>query len=706
MRATPLSALRHLRTARVPRVAENPGWMIQESSENPLRHRVMESLMTVGAGGIATRGAVEEPSVGSVPMVLVAGVYVGEGPNQHLLAAPDWTGLELSPPPVEDRHVLDMYGGVLLREEENAGGQPVRVLRFASAARPGLVAMRAEARAGRLSAGPALRVPGEGSSATGQLCDRWWARTTGQGSVTAVASQRQYQNGDTALVERIAVYRRDGAGILPLTVDVARLRQAERLGFDKLLAEHRAAWSERWAAVNIEIPAAPDIELGLRFAVFQLLCNVGGSPEAVVGARGLSGGGYAGHVFWDADVFVLPAIASIEPSAARAMLEYRRRCLPPARAAARTLGRAGARFPWESAQDGRDVTPTHGDLGGVAVDIRTGDLEEHITADVAWSAWHYATWTSDHKFLDGPGRALLVESARYWASRCVLDKRGRAHIGPVIGPDEYHEAVYDNAYTNVMARWNLTTAARLLDSSPESRTESARWRRLAEALVDGYQPETGRYEQFAGYFDLEPLRALGRISPPAAADVLLGRQTVAESQLIKQPDVLMLHHLVPDEVAPGSLVPNLDFYLPRTTHGSSLSPAISAALLARAGRSDEAVRMLRLALRLDLDDLTGMTANGLHMATLGGVWQAMLFGFLGARVRQGVLHLDPRLPRSWPLLRMRFLCMGRRVSVTVSDGYCEVGTNAPLSVCLPGHVASRVTRTKRWVLRRGDEQRG
>ena len=173
----------------------------------------------------------------------------------------------------------------------------------------------------------------------------------------------------------------------------------------------------------------------------------------------------------------------------------------------------------------------------------------------------------------------------------------------MIGPDEYHEPVDDNAFTNVLARWNLRQAA-ALDEVDDA--ERARWLTIADALVDGYDRASGLYEQFAGFFELEPL-VIEEIAPrrPIAADLLLGAERTAGAQVLKQADVLMLHHLLPDEVAPGSLVPNLDFYEPRTAHGSSLSPAIHASLLARAGRYRPALDALQIAARIDLDDLTG-----------------------------------------------------------------------------------------------------
>ena len=404
------------------------------------------------------------------------------------------------------------------------------------------------------------------------------------------------------------------------------------------------------------IEGDPELQRAIRFALFHLMASVADEREAALGARGLSGPGYRGHVFWDTDVFVLPFLAATHPAAARAMLEYRIQRLPAAREAARRLAYAGARFPWESAADGFDVTPSHAHLPtGEIARIRTGEREEHIVADVAWAADCYLAWSGDEAFAAGPARELFVETARYWASRVRLDEAGRAHIYGIVGPDEYHEPVDDNAFTNVMARWNLRRGAAVTTDAAEREA----WPRLADALVDGYDPMSGLYEQFAGFFRLEPL-VIADVAPrrPIAADLLLGRERAAGAQVLKQADVLMLHHLVPDEVAPGSLLANLDYYDPRTAHGSSLSPAVHASLLARAGRFRESLRALEIAARIDLDDLTGSTASGLHLATMGGLWQALAFGFAGARPRGDALVVDPHLPPEWGALELRLRFRG------------------------------------------------
>lgn len=667
------------------------GWTIILDSRSPLPRQVADTLLTIGAGGVATRGVLEEADGQREPVVLAAGAYDVTVPGERLLPLPRWTDLDIDPAPVAWRQTLDLRTGVLTRVEvRDDAAPPLRTIRFASAARPGVVVLRATAAAGRIRPGEPLR-PATGTRLGWYALDgQRWADAGADVGVAARQTVRRKRGVET--VERIAAYV-SGGGDGRQRNPAAVVRQAARAGFDTLLAEHTRVWAARWETVGAELPDDPGAELALRYALFQLWCNLGGTRDAAVGARGISGSGYAGHVFWDADVFVLPAIVSMDHELAKAMVRYRLHRLPAAMTAAAEQGRAGARFPWESASFGGDVTPDSGDLGGEAVAIRTGELEEHITADVAWSAWHYAQWSGDAKFLRGEGRQLLAATARYWASRCRLDAEGAAHIDAVIGPDEYHEAVSDNAFTNLMARWNLRVAAGVVERASGSTPETRRWRRLAAALVDGYQPASGRYEQFAGYFALEPLLIDAVATPPVAADVLLGRERVARSQLIKQPDVLMAHHLLPDDVEAGSLVSNLDFYGPRTAHGSSLSPAIGASLLARAGRPDEALGALRMALRLDLGDLTGTTAGGLHLGTMGGCWQTMLSGFAGLRVRDGVLGIDPMLPGAWSRLGLRFCCLGRQVRLDIRRGEVAIETDRPLLVRIGGGEPTTVSGT-------------
>lgn len=667
------------RERRVPGIDPDPAWVVP-LPEDPALLRTSESLGALANGAAGTRGAIEEDGAGTQPLFAVSGVYTGNA-ESHLVAGPPWTHLDLAPSTPIGHRVLDLRTGVLLRTTTSPWR--LRTLRFVSMARPHAIALRAEAgpdgelAPARLTLDDATAVA-PADQTGGQTVT---AASAGGGGITVTARDRREATAGVTVVERIAAWQAAESGAPDAAAAEAELAALAEVGFDELLAEHRRAWAERWADSEVVIEGAPEDQLAARFAVFHLLASAPDDGEVALGARGLTGPAYGGHVFWDTEVYVLPALAALRPRAARALLEYRVRRLPAARAAALAEGHAGARFPWESAAAGTDVTPAivrspRGDL----IAIRTGEHEEHIVADVAWAACEYATWAGDDAFLRGPGRDLVVDGARWWASRIREDGTGRGHLYGVIGPDEYHEIVDDSAYTNVMARWNLRRAAAIHDvTDPEAAAEGARWLEQAESLVDGYDPDSGLYEQFAGYWDLEPLLVADIAPPPVAADVLLGSARVQGSQLIKQADVVLLHHLVPDEVVPGSLAANLAYYEPRTAHGSSLSPAIHAALLARAGQPQQALELFRLAARLDLDDITGTTGGGLHLATMGGVWQALAYGFLGLRPGQA-LRIDPCLPAEWDALGLRFRFRGRVVGVRAEPGRVTVTCHQPVLV--------------------------
>ncbi|MDA8312931.1 MAG: hypothetical protein M0Z46_20420 [Actinomycetota bacterium] len=686
---------------RVPRVDDDPRWVVP-LPVHPSSERVAEALGALSNGRAGTRGSREDRGAGSSPLFCVAGLYDDE---DRLVHGPVWTDLQLSAPPADGKGgstVVDLRTGVLFRADE---GRSLRTLRVVFAQRPYFMGMRAEAGDRTLSRGNApLTV--EGSCARAMRRGRTAVASTGSKEVrlAVAASDRWVDRSGCTILERVCAWSA-GKKASPTERRAARrLAQADAVGFEALLAGHRRTWARRWRDAGVTITGGADAardELAARFAVFHLLSSASARGEAPVGARGMTGEAYEGHVFWDADSFVLPALVALSPRAARAMLEYRIRRLPAARAHAAELGLAGARFPWESARDGSDVTPTlvfgaHGE----PVEILTGTHEEHIVADVAWAAVRYAQWSGDPAFLDSPGRDLVVETARYWASRIRLDHSGHGHLDGVMGPDEYHQVVDDNAYTNAMARWNLRRGADLLSEAGSGvgnaksangarAEEAASWRDLAARLVDGFDAERGIYEQFAGYFALEPLMVADFARPPVAIDVLLGAERVAKSQLIKQADALMIHHMLPEDAVPGSLEPCIDFYEPRTAHGSSLSPAISATLLARAGRPDDALELFRVAARIDLDDITGTTAGGLHLAAMGGVWQALAFGFLGARVEAGGLVVDPRLPSAWQQLSLRFRVRGVPVGLTASHDEVAVECAAPLRIRVAGTEAER-----------------
>jgi trehalose/maltose hydrolase-like predicted phosphorylase len=587
-----------------------------------------------------------------------------------LLSLPSWARLDRSLA-TGDRvgRVLDLHTATL--GERVRGATNIDSLRFSSLASPGLAVLRADV--SPVITANHVPAPSTVSGANGGLA-------------VAVADA---SSGDR--IERFVAHEVSSVDPPDEERATARAVDARAAGFERALRDHRRAWAERWTRADVVIDGDDDLQARLRFALYHLLASVGGSEESAVGARGLTGHAYRGHVFWDADLFVLPFLAATDPVAARSMLEYRIRRLPQAQAAARAEHRAGARFPWESAATGVDVTPSSGrNRSGQLVPIRTGLDEVHIVGDVAWAAACYAGWSGDDAFARGPGLALLVETARYWASRARVDRDGSAHLYGVIGPDEYHEPVDDNVYTNVLARWNLRTAAAWAEADAAvDEAERAEWRALADALVDGLDSETGLYEQFAGFFDLEPL-IIAEVAPrrPITADLLLGRERVRGAQVVKQADVLMLHHLLPDEVADGSLVPNLEFYEARTAHGSSLSPGIHASLFARAGARGRALELLKMAAAVDVEDLTATEAGGVHLATMGSVWQALAFGFAGLDPLGRRLAVSPRLPSEWRALELALQFRGAKVRMRIEGEVVVVMSDAPLSIEVNGRAVT------------------
>jgi kojibiose phosphorylase len=512
--------------------------------------------------------------------------------------------------------------------------------------------------------------------------------------------------GEPATVDRLAVIVPARTRVPSSETARRALLRAEQLGYDELLRRHRAAWDERWRDADLVVDGDADDQQALRFSIFHMISTAHPTKDTVsVGARGLGGMSYFLHVFWDCEIFVLPFFIYTHPQTARTLLAYRYRNLEGARQKARDLGHKGALFPWESADKGVETTPPYGlGPGGEIVPILSGLMEHHISGDVAWGVWEYWKATADDAFMEAMGVEIMLETARFWASRASQGDDGRYHINMVVGPDEYHEGVDDNAYTNVLARWNIRRAVDALAwlervDGPYAEElcgkleltggELGEWQRIAAALADGFDPQTLIYEQFAGFHDMADV-PLEKLRPrPMAADLLLGRDVTLVSKVVKQADAVMLCYILSDEISDEVARANYDYYEPITCHGSSLSPGIHAALAAQFGELDDAVKDFKMATAIDLADNMGNAARGLHMATMGGIWQAAVMGFAGLQRRDDALRIDPHLPPNWKSLRVPLRFRGARAVFDVrrrrsSD---EVGIRierSPLKVLLDG----------------------
>ena len=378
------------------------------------------------------------------------------------------------------------------------------------------------------------------------------------------------------------------------------VRWGYEAGLDAHLAPHIRAWEDRWRAAGLEVTGDEPAQQALRFALYHLNSAVNPNDEHVsVGARGLTGSVYKGHVFWDTEIYLLPFYTFTYPAAARALLMYRFHTLPAARDRARSFGYEGALYAWESADTGDDVTPASVVApNGEVVEVLTGMQEHHISADVAHAVWQYWQATADEPFFLTAGIDILVETARFWATRGRLEQDGRYHIRTVIGPDEYHESVDDNAFTNVMAQWNLERAAEAVEWIRSSRHDAWRtvaerlrikpdeadaWRRIAGAMVTGFDPRTNLFEQFAGFFRLEDLDLEAYRARTVPIDVILGRERTQRSKVVKQADVIALSAILWERFPYAVHDANFRYYEPRTAHGSSLSPSFHALVSARLG---------------------------------------------------------------------------------------------------------------------------
>ncbi|MEU1821262.1 glycosyl hydrolase family 65 protein [Streptomyces abikoensis] len=479
------------------------------------------------------------------------------------------------------------------------------------------------------------------------------------------------------LVKTVALHTsRDRAIGDPLAAATERAARAP--DFAALLHSHAVAWRQLWRRAELEVPGEAGHVLRLHlFHVLQTLSPHTADLDVGVPARGLHGEAYRGHVFWD-ELFVLPYLNLHFPEVSRALLDYRHRRLPQAVWVARQVGRAGAVYPWQSGSDGRDESQR------LHLNPRSGRwlpdhtwLQRHVGSAIAYNVWQYCQATGDTKYLHTKGADMVLQIARFWASSAVLDPAsGRYRIREVVGPDEYHDAypgagrpgIDDNAYTNVTAAWVLARALDIARGLPARRRqelverggldtgELPLWEELSRRLMVPFHQ--GVISQFDGYGELAELdwdRYRARYGNIRRLDRILEAEgdAVNRYQVSKQADVLMLGYLFsPAELA--SLFKHLgyrltdelwqrtvDYYLRRTSHGSTLSEVVHGWVLARAHRAD-AWRYCHEALEGDVADLQGgTTPEGIHLGAMAGTLDLFQRGLTGLETREDALWLDP-----------------------------------------------------------------
>jgi kojibiose phosphorylase len=727
-------------------------WVLDQPGFDVAREHEIESLLAIANGFVGSRGSIAEWTAASRPATFLAGAFEHSADLAcvpELVILPDWgrlrvvvDGAPLSAENgaiVDHRRSLDMRRGVLVRQgtPESPHGHVTRMatIHLASLADRHLLIEGIElcplnysgtVRVDAILSGDVRSESGashwatfEGSSTP---CGPSLVGRTHRGLVVALASHLaggeahdearcSREVGATWSAERcelaltlgsarslfrtVAVYSSRETPEPAVIAEAHRSELCSEPRAEELIARHEAAWAERWRHADVTIDGAPWLERALRFACYHLISAANPEdPRCSIGARSLSGEAYRGHVFWDLEIFMLPFFELAYVEAARSLLLYRVHTLEGARRKAEALGHAGALFAWESADTGDETTPSAiVSPFGEVLRVLSGEQEHHISADIAYAIWMYARRTGDRDFLRGPGMPILVETARFWASRAERDRNGIAHIRCVIGPDEYHEAVDDNAFTNWMARFNLRRAADVIEAFPEEAaqigatpSEAGRFREIANALATGLDERRHIIEQFAGFFELEHVDLAELGTRHAPADVILGRARTQRAQVIKQADVVALIALLWDEIPLAVRRASFLFYEPRTAHGSSLSPGLHALVAARLGLVDMAARYLEQTASIDLGNTMGNAAGGVHAAALGSLWQAIVLGAGGVRAAPNddeALLLEPHLLPGWHALRFPMAWQRRDLEVIVEPEAVELAVvdgPAPLAV--------------------------
>ncbi len=711
-------------------------WTITETDFDPEQLHHKETVFTIGNGYLGVRGSFEEGYSRALAATFIHGVY-NDVPVVYteLANCPDWLPLVIrvdgdsfrldSGTVLSYERQLDLRSGVLSRKvrwrSPNGKTLDLNFERFASQADENVVALRCQLTPvdfdgviqiqGSINGYPEnqgfnhweLLAQGDSrfSSRVGERGIWLHVRTRnsrielGMAAVlklSGVEAALEFTSipgyptleatfsataGQTVTLEKLVTVFTSRDVKAPAQAAKDKLAQLPTYG--ALLDAHQQVWAEVWDKSDITIEGDTKAQLAVRYNLFQLLIAAPRHDDKVsIPAKTLSGFGYRGHVFWDTEIFILPFFTFTQPAIARNLLSYRYHTLNGARRKAVHYGYKGAMFAWESADTGDEVTPRWAlpnDPYADDVRIWVRDREIHISADIVYAVWYYWLATCDAEWLRDYGAEIILETAIFWMSRVEWDNREeRYEIRNVIGADEYHEYVSNNAFTNRLVQWHLEKALVVYDWLHENYPQRAaqleqqlqltpkqrsRWQDIVNNLWIPYDPATGLIEQYEGFFNLEDINLADYEPRTKSMQAILGIDGADKRQVLKQPDVLMLLYLMREAQEfpynEATLKQNWDYYAPRTdiTYGSSLGPAIHAILASDLDKTEEAYQYFTQAALVDLEDTRGNAADGIHGASAGGIWQAVVFGFGGFQITQSGPVANPHLPPGWTRLKFK-----------------------------------------------------
>ncbi len=706
----------------------------------PAREREIETIFSMGNGYIGTRNSLEESYPESDPGSFIAGMYV-QGPGDDfnfLVRTPDWTAIKIyigddflnlrDGNTLDHMRYIDFQNGTVVREwkseDEEGRITSIKIIKYISLAE-------------KHELGKLLIVKPENYSETINVitgidcntsdfkyllnqnseindfasifmkvkytdknfaiiqksefvshCKGEIKKTDYNYSVDNLFNgsfekyQWQGEIGNTYLVKTVGcVYTGNNSDDPPGNALSCYEKYKDNF-FDRSFINHRNKWRERLEESRIKITDNNYDQKLVDFAFYHLITagEFSGNHYSIP-ARNLSGESYKGHVFWDVEMYLLPFYTYTKPEIARNLIMYRYNTLDGAKKNAVKEGYKGACFAWESTDTGLEAAPEMTILpNGEVVMIFSGKYENHISSDIAYTIWKYRQATCDDEFLTDYGAEILFETARFCTSLLTRKDDGLYHIDEVIGPDEYHECVDDNAYTNYLVKNNFDVAVKtynLMNSEyPEKLAklkekinlednEVEDWQEFTANIYPGYDPETKLYEQFRGYYDLECINLEEYEPRSVPMDVILGRVKTGETQVIKQADVLMFMMLFGERFSKEQLRANYEFYEEKCGHGSSLSPGIHSLMAARAKKTEEAYNYFLQNARIDIGDAFGNAAGGIHIASLGGVWMSVVLGFAGMYPVDKGLIFDPELPGQWNKIEFPLKWRGQDIKVVL-----------------------------------------
>jgi kojibiose phosphorylase len=709
-------------------------YQVVEDEFNKNNQGVQETIFTLGNGFIGSRGIMEEYPSGANPGTFMAGMYdISEAQVEELINLPNPIKFVISSEGekldifsmkvLSHKRILDMKNGVLVRKTLYRDAKKRKFLyqsaRFLSMADPHVGAMKVSIKLlnGNASLAASFRIDDAVYNAGGLMLakrrhfnvikadkegvfDYIVFRTNTHKHIISYADSLEFKqagkkkqlderfhqfdlktNQEIVFTKIFTLYTSYNYSSKSIKRETMRsLNESVKKGFDGVFKAHLKKMSKRWEDSDIVIEGDKEIQNAMRFNIYHMLISARRRyAHYSIGAKTLSGQGYRGHIFWDTEIYLLPFYIYTQPEIARGLLMFRYKTLPQAREIAIEKGYRGAMYPWEATESGTEQTPRYSkDVDGKIVEVHTQDYEHHITADVAFGVYNYYQITGDRAFLIDYGTEIIFETARFWASRVEYSKKDKKyHIRGVIGPDEFHVNVDDNAYTNYLAAWNLEYAVQLykelqdnskikkiLNNIKLSSKEVKQWVEIAENIVLLRSKKKKIINQFDGYLRKKDYQVqeydehFMPLTPKHLEFEGLGR-----SQLIKQGDVLLLFCLFPEKFSHEVKLHNYNFYLPRTTHKSSLSYCQHSILANVLGDSFKAFCFFWAAINIDLNDVPKNTSAGIHAANLGGVWQALLFGYAGLKCTANEINIDPKLPGNFKGLEFSFYHGGDRFEV-------------------------------------------